>query len=206
MKCPSCKSELVVKGQERLETLVEHVECIEPSLKDSYICSNSDCVTHEFGIRWNDNGEMYSKKFSYKDKIFIDNNNAPFGSFQRKLNVEIYKKDENKKFKIFGWIVEIKFKYQSNEDGDILKKSPKINLWEPAGDHHVLYIPGIHMFFYCVEKHFAKYNPDYYDDFVLPVRKNDDWWRKAAVYAIRVLDRKGYKKYLEDKNKPVYLA
>jgi uncharacterized protein YbaR (Trm112 family) len=205
MKCPVCKSELIVNGQERLETLMEHVDCREPSLKDSYICSMKECPTHKAGVRWNESGELYCKDFYLESKLYkyIDNNNAPFGSFQRQLNVEIYKKDENKKFNIFGWTVEIKYKYKSNENGDILKKWPKINLWQRD---HTLYIPGIHMFLYCVKKHFAKYNPDYYDDFVLPVRKNDDWWRYAAVYVIRALDRKGYKKYLQDKNKPVYLA
>jgi uncharacterized protein YbaR (Trm112 family) len=204
MKCPVCKSELIVNGQERLETLMEHVGCREPSMKDSYICNNSNCITHQYGIRWNSNGELYCKKYYRENEIgFIDNNSAPFGSLERKLYVEIYKKDENKYFKIFGWTVEIKYKYKSNENGDILKKWTKINLWQKD---HTLYIPGIHMFFYVVEKHFNKYNPDYYDDFVLPLRKNDDWWRFAAVYAIRILDRKGYKKYLQDKNKPVYLA
>jgi len=95
MKCPSCKSELIVSGQARLETVCEHVSNPNgiPSLKDKYICSDIDCETHNYGVCWNSGGEKYSE---YPDNsIYADNNDAPFGSFQRKLNIEIYKDDEN---------------------------------------------------------------------------------------------------------------
>jgi len=151
MKCPVCKSELIVLEQKYLETLIEHVENIPPSLKDSYICSNSNCASHKFNIHWNEYGETYSDFSNREFFQFIDNNNAPFGSYQRKSNVEIYKKDENKKYKIFGWTLEIEWKYKSNLDGDILSKKPKLVLWTPE---HTMYISGISMLVFLLQKHF----------------------------------------------------
>ena len=93
MLCPCCKTELVITGQARLETLDEHVSSVDPCLKDKYECPNPSCATHE-KCCWNDLGDCYSK--TYGEKLpFIDDNNGPFGSFTRRINIEIYKKDEN---------------------------------------------------------------------------------------------------------------
>lgn len=62
MKCPICEKELVVTGQERLETLDEHV-CSpndEPCLKDKYECVNRFCSAYGM-FMWNEYGELYSK-------------------------------------------------------------------------------------------------------------------------------------------------
>jgi hypothetical protein len=137
MLCPSCKTKLIVDGQARLETLDEHVSAPndEVCLKDKYICPNTDCKISSCSY-WNEYGEFYCDKFSEirkleKDGAFINNNNGPFGSFQRKINVEIYKKDEEYVlFDLGKYRFEVTFNYKSNEDGDILKRKRHLTIWE----------------------------------------------------------------------------
>jgi uncharacterized protein YbaR (Trm112 family) len=38
--CPICKTELIVSGQDYLETLEEHVTCSQVTAKDKYTCPN----------------------------------------------------------------------------------------------------------------------------------------------------------------------
>ena len=138
MRCPVCESHLIVTGQARIETLAEHV-CDPngtPSLKDKYECSYKGCLS-QGNIFWNEYGELYSTSWSASENIpFINMNDAPFGSFQRKSNVEIYCKgliDSRKLFQIFKYTVYVKYKYKSNENGDILGKTSKIQVTKKVG-------------------------------------------------------------------------
>lgn len=192
MNCPVCRAKLIVNGQERLETLIEHVECREPSLKNSYICSNLNCPTHEFGVRWNDDGEFYCRKYDYDRYLkFIDNNNAPFGSFERKLNVEIYKHDEDfTLLEIFSWRLSVKYGYVSNEDGEILKRTWKIEAYH----NNCLYISGISMFFYIINKKMHTWENETNPTFI-----GKEWWRYAATWFIYVFQRKRYMSWSKNK-------
>jgi uncharacterized protein YbaR (Trm112 family) len=187
MNCPACKSELVIVGQKRLETLLEHVDCREPSLKDDFACSSPECPTHAAGVHWNENGETYCRDFRLENEIkYIDDNDAPFGSFQRQLNVEIYKHDENfTLITIFGWKFNVEFKYKSDEDGNILKRWWKLVVFKPD---HTLYIPGIHMFFYMINK---KNHPSWMCE-SNPLKMGNEWWRHAAAFFIYAFDRERY--------------
>lgn len=132
MRCPACKSELIVGGQKHLETSEEHVMCIEPSLKDFYVCSNTNCDCNKLHVVWDQWGDYYSGSNwkQAKDIKFIGNNYGAFDSFARQLQVEIYKDDENFYFpSIFGWQIQVKYIYKSNECGDILSKRPSLVFW-----------------------------------------------------------------------------
>jgi len=142
MKCPCCKSELIVTGQERIEDISEHV-CDPngtPSLKDVYTCSNGDCPT--IGIcQWIPSGELCTNGGKYDEfkKIkFINSNTGPFGSYSRKSNVEIYKDGLKKKSKEITLFNRIQFFYEynytSNEDGDVLSTSKRLKMILRNGD------------------------------------------------------------------------
>jgi hypothetical protein len=95
-KCPVCKSEVKITSQESYETLLEHVE--DPNKfshpnRDAYRCINQECICNDpkHNVFWNYHGEMYGG-FYIEDEDFIGENNAPFGSIERKFNIEIHKK------------------------------------------------------------------------------------------------------------------
>lgn len=137
MLCPVCKKLVVPWKEMRLETMDEHI-CNpngEPSYKMAYRCSDEKCITNTFTIFWNDEGELYTDDFiPFRDMNaipFINGNNAPFGTFQRKCNVEVYKKDENKLLVtlplwfpnvLSGMEIWSKWYYKSNKNGDILRR------------------------------------------------------------------------------------
>lgn len=135
MKCPVCKSELVRGEDKEFETSSEHV--CNPNqnsypLRPTWECLNNKCELSGYDCFWNEYGELYSN-IPYSKKInWINDNEAPFGTFSRKINVEIYGKGLKKKIYLSPalclWFLQpmIEFKYLSNEDGDVLGK--KMNL------------------------------------------------------------------------------
>lgn len=62
IKCPCCFSDLEVTHQDRYETLMEHVEEREPSLKDGYQCTNSNCKAYEMNAVWIEEGDFWIKE------------------------------------------------------------------------------------------------------------------------------------------------
>jgi hypothetical protein len=135
MLCPCCKSELAHTGEARLETLIEHVECCFPAFKPKYECLNKNCRAFKNAC-WNEDGEYYIEKGGVVVKDFIDNNNAPFGSIFRQINVECDKKDENKRINLLFVMVEIRYKYTSNQNGDILSRKKEIVIWKKKKNHY----------------------------------------------------------------------
>lgn len=139
MNCPKCKSELIKDGQARLQSLDEHVSNPNalPSLKTRYVCSNKECVCNtqeDESVCWNSDGECYGGF-----KIFEHGQNTgPYGSYERKAQVEIYKHgpDGPLKKKVYLspiwmlWFYQpfIEYHYKSNENGDILKRSWSIEI------------------------------------------------------------------------------
>ena len=196
MKCPACRSILVITGQERLQTLTEHVENPNGrvSMKDKYECSNPLCVTHDTGICWDASGGMYSLNWKANSpKInWIDNNNGAFGSIERKINVEVYKNDENIRVKIpfVNIVLEIDWQYKADEDGNVLSKKPSLKVWI----NNTLYISGIRMLIFSIRNHYWKFNVNNKnEDFQYPIGSfAKDWWRWVAVFILRIIDRKTY--------------
>jgi hypothetical protein len=199
MLCPICKSELIVTGQAQLETLDEHV-CNpngEVSFKNKFECSSPICQSHG-KIIWNEWGELYHQEgCSFNEKFnFVDNNDAPFGSFQRCCNVEIYKHDEDFCLcKILGRQVWVRYHYKSNENGDILKRWWKFEIITKDG---TVYMSGWRMLLYSIRKFHQNLNrlnnnedhEDYGDRFYkeyleLSDWKKKDWWRRLAVWYAR---------------------
>lgn len=195
MLCPCCKSDLVITGKAYLETVCEHVECIPVSLKNKFECSNLCCSTRKLGIVWNDYGERYGGGSSCN--IFIDGNDGPFGSFSRKANVEINKKDENYTIFRLGKIrFEAVFSYVSNENGEILDRRRRVRVWirsELGGE--TLYLSGVRMFRHSystlnnLRKQFCQFPNSIYRDRILDEMKRIDrrWWKIAARWSFRLI-------------------
>jgi len=167
MKCPVCKFELYIFDQLRVQTLSEHV-CDpngEPCKKNVWKCSNPKCSTHEYGVIWNDDGELYSDKFFKEGELkFINDNDAPFGSYSRQANVEIYKKGMPKtdiKICKIGKITYLKeYWYKSNEDGDVLKSGWKLKRWKDKNGHTILYQSPLRVYKFHM-KHFKYHWTNY---------------------------------------------
>lgn len=193
MKCPVCKSELKMIGQKNIQTSADHCCGIESSLEDTFECSDDKCLSHEYDIFWDDTGGLYSSHYYPIDKnIFIDKNNAPFGSFQRQSNIEIWKDDENFRLpKVFGWQLEVKYLYQSNENGDILSKKPSFILWH----NHTMYISGIRMLIFGLKSHYSKFHSrTNKEDYQWPPNYfKNDWWRWVVPFVLRIIDNKNFR-------------
>jgi len=202
MNCPVCKNELVIWKRLHLETLNEHV-CNPngfPSLKNAFRCPAKSCDAN-FGILnsaseerlyeprviWNEDGDLYSfDRISDTDTIsFINNNNAPFGSFQRQMNVEIYKKDENKllfKFSCWplkGWKVYSRYSYESNRNGDILERHLHFNWITNEGVWHTW---GYRMLLFSLQRTWNDYKFGRCDSLKDSIKRGAwpraEWWRK----------------------------
>ncbi len=126
MLCPVCRSPLVEHEPQRLQSLSEHVSDPngEPSLKMAFVCMDPACLSHKSEMRWTDSGERYGG-FDFEGK-FIGDNDAPFGTYQRQANVEIYKQGL-KEYRTLCTIGDIRFDleyhYRSNQNGDVLGRS-----------------------------------------------------------------------------------
>jgi len=197
-------------GYEKLQTLCEHVETpnAEPSLKAEYACSSENCPTHKYKIVWNQDGELYSDVYPFDKGIqFIDNNDAPFGTFQRKMNVEARKKDKNFTLLKFWRIrIDVKYQYDADENGKILSRKRKYDIYTRAkGGGWIHYISGLHMFFWVL-KEFYRFRKYYLEDSdpspwtreqVLKQYEGYEWdkrwWRRVSQWYLRWFHRKLYK-------------
>lgn len=209
LKCPSCLATLVVFGQGRLETLDSHVSQYDPPLLDKYQCPEEDCMTRASGVFWNMDGELYIVDYpkfrSLPEPIYVENNNGPFGSISRQINVEIYKKDEN-----FHWLtlptrmpsvlsgmkINVVYHYQSDKDGHILKRKRTLEYVRKDNCGHIW---GIRMVKHLV-KALLRDRIDFLEcksqralrNIKITADMNDmpnpEWWRKfSAVLAKFVL-------------------
>lgn len=130
MNCPHCKTELIVREQLRLETLIEHIEDREPSLKDAYSCINESCFCNKEKLVWNSYGDCYG---SYKIITSFPNEmSSAINSYARQADIEIYKKGVKKETKFPSWLClgyltpVIKHEYKSNYFGEVLSKKYKL--------------------------------------------------------------------------------
>lgn len=198
MLCPVCKGEVVVTGQAKLETLNEHVSCMEPTIKDKYECSNNTCPTKGI-VFWNQYGELYTSDYGSSENLeYIDSNDAPFGSITRKLNVESYKHDEDwylyegKKFRIAR-----RYSYKANKDGEVVSKKGRFELSVYRDDigGYVHYISGLHMLIFSIKQYhrtLKECEGEYSTNFwaVRELRQlvnlldweKKDWWRRWSHY------------------------
>jgi hypothetical protein len=206
MLCPVCKSPLTITGQERLETLLEHVSphpSGEISLKDKYECTNEKCTTRGIAM-WAYDGELYMKTSvggreafntlydKFKALRFIGNNGAPFGSYERKRNAESNQAHDYDLFILRGWKFRVEFDYIANEDGNVLKRWRHLRIFKPSGE---LYISGWRMLMFDIKQfhlHLKKHKASPDLDFPImrlkrslqPLKdwEKQDWWRRAACW------------------------
>lgn len=143
MRCPICGSELVEGHGRKFETLSDHVS--DPNgrnrpLRPTFEChgtvhldlKNEDikCPMSDSGF-WDDYGEFYSQvdyKLYKRIKGLCDKEmTEALNSHARKSHTEIYKKDEEfVLFRIFKYKWRVKFNYESDMDGNIIKRRPYI--------------------------------------------------------------------------------
>jgi hypothetical protein len=185
MKCSICKNELVKEGMAKLETLNEHVSGIEPCMKSKFVCSNESCVGHT-KLCWNEDGDIYGW---IKGVEFVNKMSGAFGSFSRKMDVEIYKKDENYTlFQRGSWKVDVVYRYKSDEDGNVLSRKRSYTVWKKEGAHYVMHHFGIKMLIFSIkqyhkERKWKKVNRA--EEFKSRIMwENGEWWRKAAYWYV----------------------
>jgi len=127
MRCPSCKNPLVTASKlRRYQSLNEHV-CSPnaPSpLRKVYVCNNTCCIYYspEIVLFWDHEGSFYGWNLALPEY------SAALNSPAKKIEVEIYKKDENKIiFEYKGFRFKREYSYKSNNDGEILKRTSYVS-------------------------------------------------------------------------------
>lgn len=184
-----------------LETLEEHVynPNASPSVKQSYVCPNPHCQARR-QVMWNRDGERYGKACNW-----IDGNDAPFGTISRRLNVEIYKKDEDYYldtipcWPLKGWKVKVVHHNRANDDGKILSRGSSLEWHRPeSGGVYVIHIWGIRMLKHCLREIWrdwrdARKNPKNsyakrrIEDCLERAKwDNAEWWRKWSASVARI--------------------
>ena len=151
MNCPICGSELIEGVGRRYETLGEHVSNPNgiPSLKQTFVCDNESYVypyseeetncPFRYSMFWDWMGDYYGvlKGFDMirEHESFLKKNlchNQMFearNSHTRKSKVEIYTKKEVKLPRFLKWRWDIRFKITADEDGNIVKQKPYIQMF-----------------------------------------------------------------------------
>lgn len=149
MKCPKCKSELIKGVDREFETLSDHV--CDPNrqsypLRPTWECKNPECQSQEYGVFWDEQGECYSRKY-IGDGFWIDNNSGPFGSLNRRLNVECSYKGVKRNIYLSPawclWIYRplIDFNYEANEDGEVISRRWSLKFLKKDGsDYYSTYV------------------------------------------------------------------
>jgi hypothetical protein len=198
MYCPFCEKELVKDIERKYQSLNDYV--CNPNAESYPLRMTFGCGC-ELGKNcfWDKDGGLYVKEYTQALHDFTGYKSA-VGSIGRKIDIEIYKHDEDFQFlNLFGWRFKVEYHYESNYNGDILSRKPSIKVIRPDG---VLYISGIHMLVYCIKMHFIRRNHkgDYWNselksDFEYPkydVMKRD-WWRWVVPFVLRIADHGYYK-------------
>lgn len=128
-KCPCCKSSIIEGEESHYQNSLDHISNPNgnPPSRITYICSESTCHTRKKDMFWDEYGDLYVGGWS-GDEHFENKNSAPFGSYSRKSNVEIYRKNLKKGiylhpiFTFFIWKPYIEFKYKADYNGKITKR------------------------------------------------------------------------------------
>ncbi|MFA5187134.1 MAG: hypothetical protein WC551_11680 [Patescibacteria group bacterium] len=122
MRCSVCGTPLVPAGMFRCEDA-----CSGVYTDFKYTCPNHPLIFFGF------DGEIFFTPRSpetfeadyneYSQYQYINGLRSAFGSFARKIEVEIYKQDEKKFYPLTNrWTLVVYYEYKSNENGDILQR------------------------------------------------------------------------------------
>lgn len=142
MKCPKCHTELIKGKNKEFETLEDHV--CDPNkrnypLRSTFVCNNNECPASKEDLFWDENGAMYgwNKNFKFDNDIY-----SAYPSFERRMDIEIYKKGLKSKLRLHPclmlWFLQpmIEFTYKSDNYGNVLKRGYKLiwlkkDHWQP---------------------------------------------------------------------------
>lgn len=119
MRCPHCKATLIQSPErKRFMSTHEHVIGMDDAKipeRVVYICRWDGCQYNK--CFWDSEGAIYG--YSREMPMY---GNAALDSWAKKIEVEIYKKDENKWWQWRGFILQKIYQYKSNEQGEILSR------------------------------------------------------------------------------------
>lgn len=195
--CPCCKTRLIFIKRDRFETLVEHVGNPNGKVfkKDAFGCPNPKCDAHKTGKLWLENGEG---PFGGYEKIkYINDNDAPFRTFNRSLNAEREKRITLFKNKWILLDVKISCKADNNGERSWNKKIKFEIATSKDGIGYIRYISGIHMFLFIMRQYaIAKNNRSNIllkDMNSICKWERTEWWRKLPLIMARYLWRTDYK-------------
>jgi hypothetical protein len=159
-------------------------------MEESILTNKYDCpvCTPALGVWWDSDGELYADR-AVDYKGFVGGNTGAFGSLARRLHVEIRKHDEEFQiFKLWGWMGEIRYRYTSNDEGDILSRKPYLQLLRKDGSGWTYYTPGIKMLKYCCGEVWRKRKDS---KFIASYAKKNAWdkrwWKVVAVWFSKLL-------------------
>lgn len=199
MRCSVCDKELKVAGQERLETLCEHVSNSKVSLKDRYECVNAACPAANGSHCWNVYGEYYflGDYVDRKGVPFIDGLMSARGSLSRRLERENGENDETHRMRIpsgrwKGWTKVWKMVYTADDDGNVLTRKRVIQWVTPEGVYYVS--PWSMLRFSLGRLWTARKNNWGYRRALVEKAKDAtyaraEWWRKVMAVIAKVLLR-----------------
>ncbi len=131
---------------------------------------------------------------------------APFNSFQRQMNVEIYKHDEDKVVvrTTQQWYIKKEYWYKSDRWRNVLEKGSHYRLYirTETGISYYRYISGWHMFwyqikqFYKMRKVYKLYNGKWSEHELLECfepKLTKEWWRRYSARFLRITHWRMYK-------------
>lgn len=127
-RCPYCKSELKAGQKKSYETLCDHICNLNGDLpeRDTYICVNSECCAfHEKhdSFFWDFDGSFYGYLSQLKGPVDTCGT-AALGSPEAKMEIELYKKDENyTAFAFRGFRINKLFHYTADKNKNILSRT-----------------------------------------------------------------------------------
>lgn len=203
--CPICKTKLDVIEHGRYQNLSEHCSNPNglPTLKAIFGCPNEACDAHKDTLRWDSEGGYYGPVRSAnvpwdKEYAFIDGNDGPFNSYERKANVKQDFRPKKTLLKIGALRVYLEGHREGNEQGDVVKKWWT---WHATWKGQIL---GISMFWYCVKcfwrawKQWRK-NPtsDWFAaeirSSMVPPKWDKRWWKLSSAWLFRNIFRSTWK-------------
>ncbi len=207
MFCPLCETELIVKGQEKLETLCDHVLEQTPTLKDAYGCPNLNCELYHDNAIWGPDGDYYGGKELFKKYRFKQGLKSAIGSFSRRMDIESYRGENHNLLTIGKVIFYLKYDYKADDKGNIVQRIPKIEVHIRSKDGSaILYMSGIRMLLFCIrefkrekERYLRNEYNQLKDSYNEGVWHDTRWWKILAAQYLKIRHPFLRYRYLKEK-------
>lgn len=216
IKCPCCLSELKVTHQDRYETLIEHVECTEPTIKDGYQCPNESCKAHEMNAVWIEDGDFWIKEPPTGLNYTEAKNEVEKCSLSGRLNAvdsfsdgyEAYKADQEKRkmtLNLYWFIFQFTPRYERVEGSNYWERtgSWKRTIMVRKDGRYLHFMTFWDIYYYELGNynsniHGALSGNQHSIDVILKLANNEDmfgrkekrfWWRLAAYFVCWVWNK-----------------